>query len=158
MKNNKKNNYVSKDKLGNNFTHKQIVETDEVLYYYILHENSNTHSVFSKGQLDFITTTDKMCEFLKKEFKINELLCNRKKIQARLSILNKILTVNNKDKLVKELKEQIKTLYNKDKDKIYYSKKDKIAIWFAIHTKFLYKLLFSFYLQIRLKVKKLARR
>lgn len=128
---------------------KTYVETTEALYFYIVRKNSNTTSIFNLQQLDFIKNVDEICTFLKQKYNINDNLCNRKKIQARVNILHKMLIAKVEKNEISKLQQEIKILYVQSENKNFFSKKDKISIWLVCHSLIGFKTIFSIYLKLK---------
>lgn len=128
---------------------KKIVETTESLYYYVMRKNSNTTSNFDVRQLDFIRTVDEICNFVSEKYQVNKNLCNRKKIQARLNILHKMLCAKESKNNIKALQEEVKKLYIDTDDKMIFSKRDKMSIRLSLGSLKIFQITFSFYVKLK---------
>lgn len=128
---------------------KKFVETSNILYFYVIRKNSNTTASFDLRHVDFIINVDNICAFVQEQYDIDYNLCNRKKIQARLNILHKMLMVKKTKNNVKRLQQEIKTIYMATEDKSFFSWTDKFSVWLSSNSLFWFKALFSVYLYVK---------
>lgn len=142
-------------------TYKLFLKCNEISYcskggyYYYKREDSIINSAYNKKQLDFIIFTDKMIEDVLKKYPDLSDSIESKKIDARFSILRRMLLTKalskedkeEKDKIIKYIKERKKTILKSN-----YNKKIKIATILLLFGEPIFKFFWKLYSKLKYEI------
>ena len=121
-------------------------------YYYYKRDNSIINSNYNKGQLSFIEHTDQMGDAILNRYPDLSCVVESKKIDARFSILRRIVMIDEVDEDSQEAKEGIKKYILERKTKILFGKynfKIKMATFLLCFGEDFFKCFWKIYTKLK---------
>ena len=122
----------------------------EYKYNYIIRKNSITKKEFNDKQIDLITASDSMCNYLKKYKKLNNAI-KRKKFWARISTYNRMINSTNRNtenerRMREDILKYKSVMFDRKS-----SARDKVSLLLLIFGANFYKKAWNLYLKMREK-------